>query len=65
MTQQQAFSFAKPKEKLVLQPSPDVIVLCSQCGRQIVTQRKLSDGRVQSSYVGFKGECWRCREEKR
>jgi len=42
-----------------LDPSPDLIVLCRQCGRQIVAQHGVP-GRVESEYRDGAGRCFEC-----
>ena len=38
---------------------PDEIVLCSRCGKEIVTQH-FTEGMVSSEFVSERGECFRC-----
>lgn len=62
---QTAFPFARAgPERLVLEASPDLILLCTQCGRAILVQHYIPGG-VESEYRDTKGRCFECSPAKK
>jgi hypothetical protein len=44
----------------VLEPSPDEIRICTQCGRQVITCRRTAKGKVVKEFVDSEGRCSQC-----
>ena len=49
-----------PSRPFVLEPSPDEIWICTQCGRQIITRRRTTEGKVVREFVDSEGRCSQC-----
>jgi hypothetical protein len=59
------FSFARAgPERLVLEASPDLILLCAECHKPIVVQHYVPGGN-ESEYRDARGRCWECSAKAR
>jgi hypothetical protein len=49
-----------PSPPFVLEPSPDEIRICTQCGKQIITRRRTTEDKLVKEFVDSEGRCSQC-----